>query len=359
LRITLWFGSILTAITLAAGWTAFAQPKAPPPDELRSIDIVARPFDGFSVRDRERKQFGALTFRGGLVLSSADRHFGGFSGLRIDRDGRGLLAVSDRGQWLRATIEYQGTAPSALSNAEMAPILDANGQPLANGPVYDAESVARAGDTAYVGFERVNRVYAFDFGRNGLRARGRQIPVPSGVRRWPRNQSIECLAVMPEGLPGAGTLIAISEGAHDADGNLRASTIGKRPIAFTVRRSDEYAVTDCVAAPDGGLFILERRFAWTRGIAMRIRRLSLADVKPRALLDGPVLMTADMGYQIDNMEGLALHRESDGTLVLTLMSDDNFWAVQRTLLLQFAVTRPHAERKQTERNSAGQEPGQN
>ena len=216
------------------------------------------------------------------------------------------------------------------------------------------KSVARDGDTVYVGFERVNRVYAFDFGRNGLRARGKPVAVPAGVRRWPRNRSIECLAAAPQGAPLAGTLIAIAEGAHDAAGNLRGTTIGRRPFSFSVRRTDEFVVTDCVASADGSLFVLERRFAWTRGIAMRIRRLSLADVRAGAVLDGPVLITADMGYQIDNMEGLALHLDGDGVPVLTLMSDDNFWFVQRTLLLQFALTPANAERK-----SAGQQPGRN
>ena len=44
-----------------------------------------------------------------------------------------------------------------------------------------------------------------------------------------------------------------------------------------------------------------------------------------------------MGYQIDNFEGMAVHRAADGALVLTLISDDNFSPLQRTLLLQFTM----------------------
>jgi hypothetical protein len=41
------------------------------------------------------------------------------------------------------------------------------------------------------------------------------------------------------------------------------------------------------------------------------------------------------------MEGLGVHTESDGTTVLTILSDDNFNPVlQRTLLLQFSLERP-------------------
>ena len=44
-----------------------------------------------------------------------------------------------------------------------------------------------------------------------------------------------------------------------------------------------------------------------------------------------------MGYQIDNLEGLSVHRNSKGELVLTMVSDDNFSLLQRTILLQFAL----------------------
>jgi hypothetical protein len=44
-----------------------------------------------------------------------------------------------------------------------------------------------------------------------------------------------------------------------------------------------------------------------------------------------------MGYQIDNLEGLSVHRSSNGEVVLTMVSDDNFSLLQRTILLQFAL----------------------
>ena len=40
------------------------------------------------------------------------------------------------------------------------------------------------------------------------------------------------------------------------------------------------------------------------------------------------------------MEGLSFHRSAGGETVLTLISDDNFSAVQRTLLLQFTLVEP-------------------
>ena len=62
-----------------------------------------------------------------------------------------------------------------------------------------------------------------------------------------------------------------------------------------------------------------------------------AFLAPGALVDGPALIFADMGFQIDNMEGLSVHRTAAGELILTLVSDDNFSALQRTILLQFRL----------------------
>jgi len=40
------------------------------------------------------------------------------------------------------------------------------------------------------------------------------------------------------------------------------------------------------------------------------------------------------------MEGLSVHRSVGGDIVLTLISDDNFTFLQRTLLLQFTLAEP-------------------
>jgi hypothetical protein len=40
---------------------------------------------------------------------------------------------------------------------------------------------------------------------------------------------------------------------------------------------------------------------------------------------------------LDNFEGIAARRGSDGGVLLYLVSDDNFLGLQRTLLLQFSL----------------------
>ena len=83
--------------------------------------------------------------------------------------------------------------------------------------------------------------------------------------------------------------------------------------------------------------LLERRYSPLSGVAVRIRRVQLAAIKQGALIDGPELFKADLAYQIDNMEGIAIHRGRRGETIITLVSDDNFSPIQRNLLLQFTL----------------------
>jgi hypothetical protein len=334
-------GSAFLAILALALIPAAAQPPRAA-DGIQQIAIRAQAIEAFDPREPERKRFGALEFRGGLILDSPHRDFGGVSGLRIMADGARFLSVTDKGHWLRGLIVYRGKAPIAIADAEMAPILGLDGRPLKSRGWYDAEALTVEDGVAYVGFERVNQIARFDYAKDGLRARGRPIAVPPGMKLLPHNQSIECVEMAPKSTSLPGMLIAISERGLDARGNLMGFLIGGRDLqvsggVFSLKRTDEFDVSDCAATPDGRLLVLERRFSWARGLAIRIRSVPLAMIKPGALVDGTELITADMGQQIDNMEALSVHRDSGGALVLTLISDDNFSPLQRTLLLQFTL----------------------
>ena len=324
---------ILTSIAAIAQTPRTAKPSV-------RIEVRAQTIEAFDSRDTARTRFGALEFRGGLILTSSSSDFGGLSAIRVAPDGSHFLALNDKGHWFRGRIIYRENRPVELAEVETAPILGPDGKPLASRGWFDTESLAEDGGALYVGIERANQIVRFDYGKEGLGARGQPIALPPGIKTLPFNKGLECLAVPPKGLPLAGTLIAISERGLDTAGNLRAFLIGGlSPGTFAVRRTDDFDVSDCATSPHGDLLILERRFSWTRGVAMRIRRLPLSRVKPGALVDGPALIFADMGYQIDNMEGISVYRSVTGEIVLTLLSDDNFSPIQRTLLLQFTLVR--------------------
>jgi hypothetical protein len=326
--------------TLVMSSPTFGQPPQTPrvAEPPVAIEIRARPITAFEPRDPSRRRFGQLEFRGGLELTSPYKEFGGVSAIRVAPDGARFLALTDKGRWLRGRLVYDGMRPAAIADAEMAPILGLDGKPLAARRWYDTESIAQDGGTVYVGIERVHQIVRLDYGRHGLLARAEPIAVPPAFKQLPSNGSIEALEFVPKGLPLAGTLIAISERGYDADGNLQAWLIGgPSPGAFAVRRTDDFDVSDCALLPNGELLVLERRFSIFRGVAMRIRRIPLASIRPGALVDGPIVIYADLGFEIDNMEGLSVHRSASGEIVLTLISDDNFSPVQRTLLLQFTL----------------------
>ncbi|WBL79400.1 esterase-like activity of phytase family protein [Bradyrhizobium xenonodulans] len=335
--------------TLALSRLAQAQPAAEPSlrfapiehavTEAASIEVNARQIPNFEPRDRSRTRFGSLQYRSGLVLTSPSRGFGGLSGLRLDTRGERFLAISDQGAWFTGSIRYAGGKMVGLDDVEAAPMLNAEGRPITEKRLwYDTESLARDGNLVYVGLERVNQIMRFDFSKGGTRARGEVLPTPPAVRKLPTNKGLEGMVVVPKGQPLAGTLIAFSERGLDADGNLVAFLIGgPTPGEFRVRRTDKFDISDAALLPSGELVILERKFSWFTGINIRIRAIPLKSIAPNALVDGPALFNADLGHEVDNMEGIDAHVTAEGETVLTLVSDDNFSMLQRTLLLQFTL----------------------
>lgn len=330
-------GSTVFAALLVVAGTFAAQAVRYVP-ALTQITVQATPITSFDNRDASRTRFGALEFRGGLALTSKTEEFGGISALHLEPDGARFLAVTDRGSWLRGRIVYSDGKPSGVADAEMAPILGPDGKPLGARGAYDVESLTEMDGKFYIGIERVEQILRFDIRRDGLLARGEQVAVPPDFKTLSHNKTLECLTAPPKGAPLAGNLIAITERSLDSTGNHRSFILNRdRAERFSVTRSDDFDVTGCAILPPGDLLVLERRYSPARGVAMRIRRVPLTAIKPGALVDGAPLIEADLAFQIDNMEGIAVHRNAAGETVITLVSDDNFSVVQRNLLLQFTL----------------------
>ena len=106
---------------------------------------------------------------------------------------------------------------------------------------------------------------------------------------------------------------------------------------FSVKRSDDFDISDCAVLPPGDLLLLERRFSLPRASACACGAFRSPRSSRARWSTVQLLVEADMAYQIDNMEGLGVHRTAEGATVLTLVSDDNFSPIQRTLLLQFTL----------------------
>jgi hypothetical protein len=277
------------------------------------------------------------------VLTSPFPGFGGLSGLRLDAKGERFISFSDKGTWFTGRIVYQGNEMSGLADVEAAPMLGPDGRPITARGWYDSESIAIDGAQienahVYVGLERVNQVLRFDFSKGFTRSRGEVVTMPAAVKKLPNNKGLEALVFVPKGQPLAGTLIAMSERGLDADGNLVAFLVGgPSPGPFSVRRTQKFDISDATLLPSGDLLILERKFSLVEGLNVRIRRIPLKSLAPGALVDGPVIFEADLGDEVDNMEGIDSFVTGEGDTVLTMVSDDNFSLLQRTLILQFAL----------------------
>ena len=253
------------AVALPASAQRSRRRSDEPPAAPSAIEIQAEPIAAFDHRDPTRRRFGQLDFRGGLVLTSPFKEFGGISAISVAPDGANFLAATDRSWWLRGRITYSGTRPTGIAGAEMAPMLGPDGRTLAARGWYDTEAIARDGDTVYVGHRAraPDRALRFRQGRpagaraadRGAGRRSGRCPTTAASRRWR-----SCRAAGPLG----GTLIAISERGRDRAGNHLAFLIGgPRPGAFTIKRSDDYDVSDATILPAGDLLILERKFGWT------------------------------------------------------------------------------------------------
>ena len=332
--------ALLTTTLLVMTQTLSAKsadtPQAPITTTVSAIPIS---FD----RDKpDRTVFGKLTFRSGLNLFAKSRHFGGYSGLALNKAGTALLAVSDAGTVMRATLDYDGRKLKALQDVVIGPILGKDGKPLHASSKRDAEGLALiGGDTrtgkAFVSFERKHRIMRYPFTAKRFGPPDRAVVIPKDARRMSGNRGFEAIALIRAGRL-KGTIVAFSERLKDRKGNLKGWLIGgRKPGAITLRRIAGFDITDAAGLPDGGIVLLERRFRYSEGVKMRIRRISAAELKPGALIKGEVLLEAADNLNIDNMEAIAVHRSASGETILTLMSDDNFSPFQRSLIMQFAM----------------------
>ncbi|HET7715164.1 MAG TPA: esterase-like activity of phytase family protein, partial [Bauldia sp.] len=265
---------------------------------------------------------------------------GSFSGIDFSPDGV-LYAVSDKARWFAARPVIKGGRLLGLDGAGLAPILNHAGEPLVGKRWGDAEGlriVARDGvPVALVSFEAANDLRAFS-GRNFALSHSVDVPLPASAREVDGNAGFEGLAVAPATSPLEGGIVLIAERSLDGRGNHRGWIVGgPRDGAFSLVRRDQYDVTDATFLPDGDLLILERQLGFPLGVGMRIRRIAADDLRPGSTVDGDVLVEADLRYQIDNMEGIAVGRGPDGETLIALLSDNNQSQLQRTLLLYFAL----------------------
>jgi len=327
---------------------AYAQSNAKPDitsGASRSVKVTSWQLTKFSKGEKGTTvRYGKLKWLGGLVLSANDPAFGGYSGIEISPDGKRFVAVSDAGTWLAGDITYKLGRISGVRNTRIGSLKALGNKNLRRRRDRDAEAIRLvSGDlisgSALISFEINQRIGVFPI-RSGQIAGPIRYLRPG--RRMPPNKGLESVALVGRQIPGRQRdVIAFAERSRDRNGHHQGFLWRggrKKPQPLALVDLQGFDVTDAVGLDDGRLLVLERRFRWSEGIKMRVREIAANRLRPGAVVTGKTLLQADLQYEIDNMEGIAVHSNQSRRTILTLISDNNFNAfLQRTLILQFAM----------------------
>ncbi|WP_448662239.1 esterase-like activity of phytase family protein [Sphingomonas sp. CJ20] len=292
--------------------------------------ITARPVP-LNPRDPAERRVGALTYLGGVVLTSPDPAFGGFSSMRLVGDRFTLL--SDMGN---------------LVSFRMGPdwqVRDAVFGDLPGGPGTgwvkadrDAESMTRdpATGTVWVGFEKYNAIYRYDAAFSRVEAS----VAPPAMADWSEAGGPESMARLRNG-----HFIVISEtsrpkGRPQARIGLRfagdPTTSKAKPVPFAYVPPAGYNPTDLVELDDGRMLVLNRRFAIPSLFTAKLTLIDLRGLAAGGVVRGRELATFEAPLVHDNFEAMALAREGADT-ILWIASDDNLEAWEQSLLLKFRL----------------------
>lgn len=306
---------------MLAGSAAVAEP----------VDLRVKPVPHFVPSQPEQNRHGRLEFLGGLVLRGPS-DFGGLSGLVVE--GEQLTAVSDNGHWFTARLMLDGERLVGIEDAALFPRMDTVGTPVASKGRGDAEALARSGDTLFVLVELLGAMleYRYEGGRLDPDAVPALRQIPLRLARLSSRNGLEGLATRPDG-----TVLIFSEGRARTQAIEAATLSGTR---FGVRRAGTFRITGADTLPGGDVILTERRYDGGLDLGFRVRRIGAdALANPSGVVDGPVLLETDLRSEIDNIEGVAAEVR-DGNIILTVISDDNFNPLQRTLLLRFKLGDP-------------------
>ena len=320
---------IALCIAVLAGPPARAESVVPEPVVLES---TPKPFNS---EGGALDGVGALAFRGALALSASDSRFGGFSGLTVSRDGKGLIAVTDEGNWLSARLRYdQRGWLAGLEDGRMGALAglgDGRSRAKEN---WDAESLARLPDGALlVSFERDHRMWRYPGSGFPLAQTPKAWPVPAALVALEENGGIEALTEI-----GDGRMLAIAEAGEEGADHVPAYLwTGETWDSLTYGLHQDYRPCGAALLPNGDLVVLERRFSFLSGVAIRLRQVAVSGIVPGSRLEGRLLGELRAPLLVDNFEGVDARVGPGGETLIYLLSDDNFNALQRNLLLMFAL----------------------
>ncbi|AGT07432.1 esterase-like activity of phytase family protein [Paracoccus aminophilus] len=253
--------------------------------------------------------------------------FGGYSGIELTEDGRSFMALSDRAtlRWGEIERDAEGRISGMVSKG-MSRLHDSQGRPLPPGHLGDSEGIAIDSEgRIYVSFEGLVRVARYDTPD----APAKVLKGPPEFKQMQRNSALESLAITPDG-----TLLTMPErsGALDRPFPVWRWRKGVWDQPFSVSRNGNWLPVGSDIGPDGKFYLLERDFKGLLGFLSRVRRFDLTDA---GLVNEEILLQS-YPMQYDNLEGIAVWKDDQG-IRLTMISDDNFYFLQRTELVEYRI----------------------
>ncbi|MES2444958.1 MAG: esterase-like activity of phytase family protein [Pseudomonadota bacterium] len=279
--------------------------------------------------DPARTRVGALTYLGGIRLTSPQIAFGGFSSIQVAGDRFTLL--SDGGHIVHFRMGEDFRPGDVQFGA------------LAAGPgtgwrKSDRDSESQTTNPAtgrvWIGFEQTNAIWRFDgFGRAETHAQ------PKAMAEWSANGGPEAMVRRADG-----SFLVISETTRPPGGKGRVGLIfGGDPTdpkaavqRFTYQPPEGYDPTDMAELPDGRLLVLNRRVSIADMFTGKLVLIERGAVRPGAAVAGREIATLASPLLHDNFEALAVTQEK-GATILWIASDDNREWFEKSLLLKFRL----------------------
>lgn len=299
------------------------------PGRAEPIAVTATPVP-LRAGDPSATAVGRLRYRGGLALASDNERFGGFSALGISADGGRMVAISDRAQSLSARLVYNAAGDLAgIADADLGSLADLRGVPIMEPAEAEAEAMSPGVEgEIIVAFENRHRLWRY--------LPGRTVPVPmpppAELLQMPPNSGIKGLALLADG-----RLLALTPGVRG-----RADAVGWVSDAdgwsvLTYAAADRFQVSGATTLPGGDVLVLERLYILRGGNVVRLKRVAAEGIRAGAVLAGETMAEFRPPLTVDNFEGVEARRGAKGETLIYLISDDNFNAEQRTLLMMFEL----------------------
>jgi len=202
---------------------------------------------------------------------------------------------------------------------------------------YDAEELVELPGRFIVTFEGDHRL--FDYAAEGEPAapcgRPREMPAPEGLSAADDNEGMEAVTPLADG-----RLLVFSEDLRDDRGDIVGWVGGEDGWkALSLVPTETFVPTSAATFPDGDVLLLERSYSEeTKVTRVRLSRIAAGSIAGGARLAGDELALLSPPRTVDNMEAVAIRQVDDDTLLIYVLSDDNYSATQRTLLMEFELS---------------------